>query len=348
MKAIILAAGEGKRLNRRPKALIEIEGKYILQRQIDLLNSKNIEVTVVTGCYRKEIESSIVNANFIYNKNYKKENCISLRLALKKLIESGTTEDILVMDGDIVYEESLLNQMIEQTTTSYLIDFNKKSPDDMGVIIDSNKISGFSKEGVGSGVGIVFIANSDIITLYNKLLGKDKTWWINHLPVELINFVSAKKGAKWIEIDTEDDLRKAKALFEINVKLDNDVTVSELFNLMNEMNFKGFHLDKRNDIMESKALKNCVSFSIRHNGRMIGYARVFGDLVYYWSIWDVMILPEYQGYGLGYELMKVVLDYIKKFPYIKIFLFSAEGKENFYSQFGFKKTRANVMEVRND
>ena len=58
MRAIILAAGSGLRLNQHtkdiPKALLDLNGKSILERQISLLREYGInEIFVVTG-YKRE------------------------------------------------------------------------------------------------------------------------------------------------------------------------------------------------------------------------------------------------------------------------------------------------------
>jgi len=347
--SIILAAGEGKRINHKAKGTLIINGEQLLQRQVRLLAKRNIDSYIVTGCYKTEIESAISGCKFIYNPYYQKENWLSLKVALAYFLEKDIKTDFLICDGDIVYEESLLDQILHQEKTSYLIDFSKKRPDDMGVLLDgNNKVISFSKTGIGSGIGLIYVKYTDAKILYEKLKkATDNTWWINYLPIDNLILVKVIKGTKWTEIDTEEDYNKAKVLFEMSIKLD-EVYVEELFELMNQMKFEGFHLDKRTKESEEKVLSKSLSFTVRHNGKLIGYARVWGDFTYYWSVWDVMILPEYQGYGIGYDLMNCIMSYIKQKSYIKIFLFSAKGKENFYSNFGFKISRANVMEIRND
>ena len=58
MKAVFIAAGQGSRLgsltNDLPKPLVDVNGKSIIERQIDLLHKKNInDIVIVTG-YKKE------------------------------------------------------------------------------------------------------------------------------------------------------------------------------------------------------------------------------------------------------------------------------------------------------
>ena len=57
MKAIIIAAGSGQRLGseiaKLPKALLDINGKTILERQINLLKNKPATVWTRTPCIHK-------------------------------------------------------------------------------------------------------------------------------------------------------------------------------------------------------------------------------------------------------------------------------------------------------
>ena len=71
MRAIILAAGEGTRLRPytldRPKCLVELGGKPLLVRQVDILRTVGIgNITVLTGyradqieaCYHRDVDAS--------------------------------------------------------------------------------------------------------------------------------------------------------------------------------------------------------------------------------------------------------------------------------------------------
>ena len=59
MRAIILAAGEGKRLrpytNNKPKCMVEIEGKSLIDRQINVLNKNGIDDIIIIGGYKSEM-----------------------------------------------------------------------------------------------------------------------------------------------------------------------------------------------------------------------------------------------------------------------------------------------------
>jgi len=80
------------------------------------------------------------------------------------------------------------------------------------------------------------------------------------------------------------------------------------------------------------------------NDKTAGAARVVSDGGYIVVIADVMVLPEYQGNGIGKTMMQKVMDFIKgnvnEGQCVFVNLMAAKGKEPFYSQFGFE-TRPN-------
>ena len=81
MNAIILAAGQGKRLapltNDRPKCLVKLFGKSILERQIDILQNNGIEdITIVTGHQSDSID--IHKIEKIRNDDYKNTNMLEI------------------------------------------------------------------------------------------------------------------------------------------------------------------------------------------------------------------------------------------------------------------------------
>ena len=88
-------------------------------------------------------------------------------------------------------------------------------------------------------------------------------------------------------------------------------------------------LSVANQIFSVTALKN---------GKQIAIARLLGDRATYWIIVDVLVLPKYQGQGIGKELMERLIQYIKenapKGEHL-VFLLSNKGKEGFYRKFGF-------------
>ena len=79
MRAIILAAGEGKRLrpltNEKPKAMIEIGDKSLLQHQIDVFRECKInDIVVITGYLSDRI--NFKNIIFLKNEKFDKTNMV--------------------------------------------------------------------------------------------------------------------------------------------------------------------------------------------------------------------------------------------------------------------------------
>ena len=87
-------------------------------------------------------------------------------------------------------------------------------------------------------------------------------------------------------------------------------------------------------------LKNSLfTVSAIHNNQIIGMGRLVGDGFTICYIQDLIVLPEYQGKGVGKAIMEKLIAYISEnaMPntYVTVGLFSAKGKESFYEKFGF-------------
>ncbi len=72
-------------------------------------------------------------------------------------------------------------------------------------------------------------------------------------------------------------------------------------------------------------------------GRCVGMARVIGDGACFFYIMDVVVLPEFQGRGVGTALMNEVVDYVVRVAPEKalVGLFTTARRSGFYERFGF-------------
>ncbi len=120
MKAFILAAGQGKRLepltSETPKCLLSINGSTILEYQLVTLSSVGIkDIVIVAGFRVDKIREAVkryiimhnldIRVKIVINKEYDRTNNLySLWLAREEM-----TDDFAVINGDNVFErESLL------------------------------------------------------------------------------------------------------------------------------------------------------------------------------------------------------------------------------------------------
>lgn len=76
-----------------------------------------------------------------------------------------------------------------------------------------------------------------------------------------------------------------------------------------------------------------------HGEILVGIARLISDGGYVNFISDVIVDPDFQGVGVGRELVKIILDYLKnsleKGEKVAVYLMSAKEKEPFYQKLGF-------------
>ena len=78
----------------------------------------------------------------------------------------------------------------------------------------------------------------------------------------------------------------------------------------------------------------------RDGERAVASARILWDYGYIAYLADVMVLPEYQGQGIGKKMVQACMNYIdenlKEGWRVKIILLAAKGKDDFYKKFGYE------------
>jgi ribosomal protein S18 acetylase RimI-like enzyme len=87
-------------------------------------------------------------------------------------------------------------------------------------------------------------------------------------------------------------------------------------------------------------LKVCFSNSmfkclVYDSGKLIAAGRALADGVDCSYICDVAVHPDYQGQGLGKQVVMKLVEFSK--DHRKIILYAAVGKEPFYRKLGFKR-----------
>lgn len=249
MQAIILAAGMGKRLGEltknNTKCMVEVGGIRLIERALWILDKKNLSRIVIVVGYQYENLISFVNSlkihtpiEYLVNELYDRTNNIfSLFLAKEKLIQ----EDTLLLESDLIFEERLIDLLIEdERDTLALVDKFENWMDGTCIVVDKeDNITDFisgklleykEKERYYKTVNIYkFSAEFSekvyvpFLEAYAKVMGNNEYY---ETVIKLIllldkNTMKAKRlsGERWYEIDDIQDLDIAETLFiEDNVE----------------------------------------------------------------------------------------------------------------------------------
>lgn len=90
--------------------------------------------------------------------------------------------------------------------------------------------------------------------------------------------------------------------------------------------------------MVQRSLENSLfHVTVRSKSQLIGMGRVIGDGVMFFYVQDVVVDPDFQNQGLGDALMQEIEQYLSLNAKAgsTIALLSAQGKELFYSRYGY-------------
>lgn len=128
MKVIILAAGQGTRLrpltDDRPKCMVEVNGRSIIDRQLDTMHKCGIaeeDISIIAG-YRGDVlkkKFAHTNMKIIINEAYETTNMVCSLMCARELMESQN--DILISYGDIIYNTEVLQKILNAENESSVI-----------------------------------------------------------------------------------------------------------------------------------------------------------------------------------------------------------------------------------
>ena len=108
IRAVILAAGRGSRLRHlggdRPKCLVELEGKPLLERQIAALRRGGVDEIAVVRGYRAEM-LNLPGLSYFSNQRWAETNMVTSLAAAASWLRSGP---VIVSYGDIFYRSELV------------------------------------------------------------------------------------------------------------------------------------------------------------------------------------------------------------------------------------------------
>ena len=124
ISAILLAAGQSKRMNGENKLTKEIQGTPLIKRSVkNILDSSVQELIIVLG-YQKEIIEKLIDKNekikIVFNKNFESGMASSIKTGLNNLSEK--TEAFFICLGDMpMINHDIYNQLIKSKNNKEII-----------------------------------------------------------------------------------------------------------------------------------------------------------------------------------------------------------------------------------
>lgn len=246
-RALILAAGQGKRLHplteKTPKCLVPFLGKSLLKHQIKTLQKVGIyNINIATGFCAEQIEA--LGYRTLFNSRFSETNMVETLFCALDFMEQK--DDLVIAYGDIVYKtdniKALLNSCDE---ISLMVDVNWKDlwavrmenplDDAETLVVDkNNSIIELGKKPVnydrihGQYTGLIKIRKDiipHVIKFYQQLDRNKKYDGHNFSNMYMTNFlqllidfgykvkaVMVRNG--WLEIDTVEDIQLYELMAE--------------------------------------------------------------------------------------------------------------------------------------
>ncbi len=91
------------------------------------------------------------------------------------------------------------------------------------------------------------------------------------------------------------------------------------------------------DEMHQALSSSWVMVSAYDSEKIVGFGRVICDGKLHALITEMIVLPGYQGQGIGKHILEMLLEKCYRHEIRDIQLFSARGKAGFYEKYGFAR-----------
>jgi len=239
MRAIILAAGLGLRLQQRageqfPKCLLQFEGVTLLERHLQLLDAAGVtEVVLALGFQPGQVDAELKRIGWphpvetVLNSRFDLGSVLTVHCVADALTRGG---DVLLMDADVLYDERVLAPLVagDAPTNRLLIDRDFETGDEPvklclrdGVPVELRKqlAVGLQYDTIGESVGF-FRFNEATAKRFADIVADYVDSGRANLPHEEAvrdlllergaGFDTADvTGAPWIEIDFPNDVERA-------------------------------------------------------------------------------------------------------------------------------------------
>jgi choline kinase len=234
MKAVILSAGQGKRLlpltADTPKCILPILGQTLIEWQIEELAKCGIDqITVVLG-YRADKVERILRTRFgshrvrtVYNAAYSvTDNLVSCWAAHEEM-----DEDFVLLNGDTLFEAAVVKRLLEAGSRPVTVVVSQKSEydaDDMKVELDGCRLVRIGKDLIadqvdGESIGMIMFRGQGPM-MFRDAIEKalhdptSQTKWylsvIDEMARKMPVWTCLIQGLHWCEVDYRSDLKQAE------------------------------------------------------------------------------------------------------------------------------------------
>ena len=235
MRAIILAAGRGIRLNGDypPKILLEFDGKSLLARHIETLQLYGIkQLSLGVGYQRAKIDQEIMSLGAgefvkpVYNEDFLQSNCVTLWKMRDQLC---CGEPVLLMDGDVLYDDRILGRLLNSGHENCLLLDRDFTPGEEpvkvavrnDVIVNFGKKIGTGFDFCGESVGFFWLSACMVEAIiahiqsyleqgHRDIPYEDAIRDVMGAPSDNGFSFEDITGLPWIEIDFADDIERAR------------------------------------------------------------------------------------------------------------------------------------------
>lgn len=243
MQAIILAAGMGKRLkeltSNNTKCMVKVNGVTLIERMLNQIDKHNLSgITIVVGYEGQKLIDYVSSLDiktpitFINNPIYDKTNNIySLALAKEQLC----MDDTLLFESDIIFEDSVLDALIDDPReTLALVDKYESwmdgtcvkltAEDEIESFVPGKALNFDEKNEYYKTVNIYKFSKTfskshyvPFLEAYQSALGQNEYYEQVLRVITMLDdpIIKAKRldGQKWYEIDDIQDLDIAESIF---------------------------------------------------------------------------------------------------------------------------------------
>jgi len=233
MKAIILSAGQGTRLLPMtatiPKCLLDIQGKTIIEWQIDELHKCGVDqITVVTGYGADKVEDLLQRryGPQRVQTHYSPDYATTDNLVSCWKVREQMTDDFILLNGDTLFEAAVVKSLLKSPASPVTVTVNHKDnydADDMKVSMEGSRLTKVGKDIPsgnihGESIGMILFRDTGPAIFKSRLenaMADSKSirrWYlsvIDEIAQEITVLTCSIKGLAWCEVDYPADLKQA-------------------------------------------------------------------------------------------------------------------------------------------